>query len=367
MLFYINSLQFVLIRFYIYSCHFESYSFINSTMVEEQQVPLQTVSGDVVEKSSSSILKTIWKRLHEHSVQSIVFGAYAAFYKHYKVFDTNGQPIASALNILMSSGTNLTYLAAFYFLPLSDLNTIKYTYIVWSAILAVIFLKDRFKIVNGISLTLTIAGLVLATKPHFFIKTLSHIFDQPTGNTSLTTIATTTIMNSAAKTSPYYYLGVILAFMSSFTKAVQMIARKQLVKTKQPYSVMNFQFTAFALIISLLYSLIRRFWIPESYPWKWMCTAGVAIGCVQLVTNTFYAKALKRENVQLISIIGAVDILYGCVLQYIFFRLTKSWMFYVGASLIVLSAIILSIHSHLSNKKARKEVIINDENLKTNV
>ena len=67
-------------------------------------------------------------------IQSVVFGSYAAFYKRYNGFDTNGQPIDCALNILMSSGTNLSYLAAFYFLPLSDLNTIKYSYIVWAAI-----------------------------------------------------------------------------------------------------------------------------------------------------------------------------------------------------------------------------------------
>ncbi|CAF1105475.1 unnamed protein product [Adineta steineri] len=375
---------------------------------QQQQVPLHTISADVAEKTPASFLKRIYQRLHAHSgiwymltaniifccgtfilklipadmfdimiirfsVQAIVFGSYAAFYKHYNLFDTNGQPIASALNVLMSSGTNLSYLAAFYFLPLSDLNTIKYTYIVWAAILSVIFLKDRFKFVNGISLTLTVAGLILATKPHFFIKTLSHLFDVSNSNTTITTttttMATASVIISAAKVSTLYYLGVFLAFISSLTKAIQMIARKQLVKTKQPYSVMNFQFTAFALIISILYSLIRRLWLPEPYPWKWMFTVGILIGCLQLITNTFYAKALKRENVQLLSIIGALDILYACILQYIFLRLTKSWMFYVGASFIALAAIILSIDNHSMNKKQREKekAMINNENQKTNV
>jgi drug/metabolite transporter (DMT)-like permease len=295
-------------------------------------------------------------------VQSVVFGSYAAFYKGYNIFNTNGQPIACALNVLMSSGTNLTYLAAFYFLPLSDLNTIKYTYIVWAAILSVIFLNDRFKFVNGFSLIFTIIGFILATKPHLFIKTLNHIFDQsPTLlSTTTTTVSVTTIIPAAATTSPYYYFGIILAFISSLTKAIQMIARKQLVKQKQPYSVMNFQFTFFALFISILYSIIRRFWQPGLYPWKWMATAGVVIGCLQILTNTFYAKALKRENVQLLSIIGTLDILYACLLQYLFFRQTKSWIFYVGASLIVISAIILSVDSHLTNKKQRKNEMMNE-------
>jgi drug/metabolite transporter (DMT)-like permease len=368
----------------------------SSLQTGEQQVPLYTVETDAVEKPKAT--KSLWNRCHEHSgiwymltaniifacctfalklipadmfdimiirflIQSVVFGSFAAFYKRYNVFDTNGQPFACAMNVLMSSGTNLTYLAAFYFLPLSDLNTIKYTYIVWAAILSVIFLKDRFKVVNGISLMLTVIGLLLATKPHFLMKILSHIFDE---SIIFSTNTTNTNVSSAAVTSQYYYIGVVFAFISSLTKAIQMIARKKLVATKQPYSVMNFQFTSVALIVVILYSIIRRFWQPSPYPWKWMFTVGVVIGCFQLITNTFYAKALKRENVQLLSILGTMDILYACVLQYIFLRLTKSWIFYIGASFIVISAIILSIDSHLMHKKQRQEQVAN-ENKKTNI
>jgi drug/metabolite transporter (DMT)-like permease len=295
--------------------------------------------------------------------QSIVFGTYAAFYKHYDVFNTNGQPVACALNIFMSSGTNLTYFAAFYFLPLSDLNTIKYTYIVWAAMLSVIFLKERFKFVNGMALFLTCIGLMFATKPDFFIKTLTHIFDQSSTTVlnTTTTIITTTIV-PAATPSRYYYLGVGLASLSALTKAIQAIARKQLVKKNLPYSVMNFHFTTAGLCVSSTYSTIRRFWQPEPYAWKWMISAGLVFGCCQLIANTFAAKALKRENVQLISIFGSIDIVYAVILQYIFFRQTKSWIFYIGALLIVLSAVIISTDRHMTNKRERKDPIIDDRN-----
>ena len=117
---------------------------------------------------------------------------------------------------------------------------------------------------------------------------------------------------------------------------------------------MNFQFTIVALFVAFGYSLIRRIWWPEPYPWKWMCTVGVAIGCCQLLTNTFYAKALKRENVQLVSILGSLDILYAVALQYIFFRETKSWIFYLGALFVVSSAIILSIDSYQKKEQEKK-------------
>ena len=289
------------------------------------------------------------------TIQSVVFGVYGVFYKHYDIFNTNEQPIACALNISMSSGTNLTYLAALYFLPLSDLNTIKYTYIVWIAILSVIFLKDHFKFVNGIALILTIVGCLLATRSEFFMKTVSHLFDKPTLKTMANTTATVTSESSTSAISSLYYVGVIFAFISSLTKAIQVIARKQLINTKQPYSVMNFHFTTTALIVSIIYSIIRRVWQPSPYPWKWMLTAGVVIGFFQLITNTFYAKALKRESVQLLSILGTLDILYACLLQYIFLRLAKPWMFFVGALFIVVSAIMLSVDSYLTSGKQEKK------------
>ena len=292
------------------------------------------------------------------AVQATAFRIFAGFYKRYEILTTNGQPIACALNILMSSSTNLTYVAALYYLPLSDLNTIKYTYIVWAAILSVIFLKDRFKIVNGISLVLTCAGLILATKPHFFIKTLNHIFHS--SPVTISNITTTTTLITPTTTSSYYYLGIGLASVSALTRALKIIARKQLVQTKQPHSVMNFHFTISALIVSITYSIIRRHRQPGPYPWKWMGTGGIAMGCCQLLTNILATKGLKRENVQLVSILGSLDIVYAVILQYIFFRQTKSWMFYIGASLVVSSAIVLSVDRYRSNRRERKTKAIND-------
>ncbi len=293
-------------------------------------------------------------------VQTVIFGIYANFYKHYNLFSANGQPLACSLNIVMSCLTNLTYFSALYFLPLSDLNTIKYTDIVWASILAVIFFKDRFKIVNGVSLILTFVGLILATKPYLFIKTLTRTFNLSAiilPNTTISNITTT--IATTATVSSYYYLGVGLACVAALAKAIQMIARKQLITTKQPYSVMNFHFTSSGLVISLTYSIIRRFWQPGPYPWKWMGTAGVIIGFCQLLTNTFISKALKRENVQLLTILGSLDIVYAVILQYIFFRQTKTWIFYIGALLIVLSAVILSIDRQLNNKREKQNTTNN--------
>lgn len=287
-------------------------------------------------------------------VQTICFGIFAAFYKRYTIFTTKGHPLACASNALISSLTNLTYMAALGFLPLSDLNTIKYTYIVWAAIFAVFFLKDRFRPINGITLLFAFIGLILTTKPDIFFTLLSHIMDKPAVLTVSNVTNSTKIISTIDTTSSYYYLGIGLASISAIGKAMQITARSQLVKCKQPYSVMNLHFTACGLCVSTLYTIIRRFWQPGPYPWKWMGTVGVAIGFVQLLSNTLALKALKRENVQLITILGSLDIVYAVILQYIFFNQTKPWIFYVGALFIVSSAAILSIDRYRTLKNARK-------------
>lgn len=287
-------------------------------------------------------------------VQSVVFGLFARCYKRYSLFDTNGQPLACLMNAFMSSVTILLYIAALYFLPLSDLNTIKYTYIVWTAILSVIFLKDRFKAVNAVALLFTASGLLFATKPDLVFRAIHLVLPTPAVlNLSSTAFANGTTTEST--NSPTYYLGIVLASLSALTKAIQMIARKQLVKTKLPYAVMNFQFTITALFVSLTYSCVRRIWYPGPFEWKWMLIAGTIFGGLQLITNTFLAKALKRENVQVLAIVGSLDIVYAVILQYIFFRQTKTWLFYLGASLIVVSAVILSVDRHRTNKRERQQ------------
>jgi drug/metabolite transporter (DMT)-like permease len=109
-----------------------------------------------------------------HAVQSLAFGSFA-IYKHYNLLECKGQPIAAILNVTTSSMMTILYVAAFYFLSLPDLNTIKHTYIVWTMLMAVMFLGERLKIINGISVLLALTGLTLITKPTMLIHFIQRI------------------------------------------------------------------------------------------------------------------------------------------------------------------------------------------------
>ena len=110
-------------------------------------------------------------------VQAFIFGTYARYYKKYKLLEHNGHTFTAILNILTSSGTNMSYMIALYFLPLSTLNTIKHTYMIWAAILSIGFLKDRFSCITFCSVLLALLGLTLTTEPELFIDASHKVKD----------------------------------------------------------------------------------------------------------------------------------------------------------------------------------------------
>jgi drug/metabolite transporter (DMT)-like permease len=176
---------------------------------------------------------------------------------------------------------------------------------------------------------------------------------------STVSLNTSTILSissfSHSQPAGRYYLGVFLATLSAIATASKLIARKRLIKMKVPYSAVNFQFNFVGFLFSFVYSLFRRVWLQESYPWRWMLIGGLPIGLVMIIVNTFYGKALKRENVQLLSILGSFDILYAVVLEYIFFKQTKSDFFFFGAVLIFTSTVLICADKYLSTKRENQQ------------
>ena len=110
------------------------------------------------------------------AVQAFIFGTYARYYKQYKLFEHNEHKFAAILNVLTSSGTNISYMTALYFLPLSTLNAIKHTYMIWAAILPTWFLRDKFSPTIFCSVLLAVAGLTLTTKPDVLVSNLNRAF-----------------------------------------------------------------------------------------------------------------------------------------------------------------------------------------------
>lgn len=103
-------------------------------------------------------------------VQASIFGIFAKFYKNYKLSQDNGRKLAAFLSVLTSSTANMTYTLALYFLPLSDLNLIKHTYVIWTAIFSVIFLRQNLSWKTMLSALSAMIGLTITTRPDLFVS-----------------------------------------------------------------------------------------------------------------------------------------------------------------------------------------------------
>lgn len=104
------------------------------------------------------------------ATQALIFGIYAKYYKRYRLLKCNGRRLSAIFNVVTSCTTNITYTIALYFLPLSDLNAIKHTYMIWTTILGIYFLKESFSCIIVLSTLIAVTGLTLTTKPELFVS-----------------------------------------------------------------------------------------------------------------------------------------------------------------------------------------------------
>ena len=173
------------------------------------------------------------------------------------------------------------------------------------------------------------------------------------------------MLASSVESSSYLYLsqyqlGVLLAIVSSLTMAIKMISRQQLIRTGVPHSVVNFQFSAFGTGAWIIYNLLRQQSLAEFNLWS--LGIGLITGGLSVVVSMFYARALKNENIQILSIIGGLDIIYAVILQKIFLKQSCDTVFAAGASLIVLASLLVcSVKFMASEKRVVRDVFAVDQ------
>lgn len=136
----------------------------------------------------------------------------------------------------------------------------------------------------------------------------------------------------------YYYVGILLACITSLSVACKIVSRQWLVKTNVPHSIINFQFTAFNSLAWLIYILVRQQRSYDSY--RLIIGVGLISGLIHLIVNLFYAQSLKHENVQILCTVGSLDIVYAVLLQWIFLKYSCTMTFFLGATLIVIGSLL---------------------------
>mgnify|MGYP000651318445 FL=1 len=215
--------------------------------------------------------------------------------------------------LLMARGTvGALALICVYFavttLPLAEAAILQYTYPAFTAVLALLFLKERVQRATMLCIALSLLGLTVMVKPDLLTGTPSDL-DLP-------------------------LLSVMAALMGAFGSAVAYVLVRKLSQNEDS-SVIIFYFPLIALPLSVVL-LGDDFVMPDAYGVLLLVLVGVftQIGQVGLTKAMQYEKAGKAMAY------AYVQVIFSVMLGWVFFSEIPGIWTLVGGSLIMAGALI---------------------------
>ena len=208
-------------------------------------------------------------------------------------------------------------------LPLAEATLLQYTYPVFTAILALIFLKEKIQRSTLLCITLCIIGLLVMGKPNF----------------------------SIANTNALPWSSVMLALLGAFGSAVSYVTVKQLSRTENS-SVIIFYFPLIALPLSV-FLLGDGFVMPDMQAFLLLLFVGIftQIGQVGLT------KAMQCEDANKVSAYSYVQVIFSIILGAIVFNEIPSIWTLSGGILIILGALVNVFGSKIGRRlKASRRI-----------
>lgn len=207
-------------------------------------------------------------------------------------------------------------------LPLAEATILQYVHPVFTAALAVLFLKERIQSSTLICMILCIAGLLLIVKPE--------------------------IDGSAATELPLF--SVFIALLGAFASSVAYVIVRKLSQTEDS-SVIIFYFPLVALPVSLL--LIGDDFVqPDLY----LTCILVLVGVFTQVGQFGLTKAMQSLAAGRASAYSYVQIVFSALIGIVFFNELPSLWTYLGGGLIVSGALINVFGTRIKSFRDRKRL-----------
>ena len=279
-------------------------------------------------------------------IQTVLLIIYMKLIKHYSFYkqSKNAEILYLIINVLFSTTGFLSFFVGYRYLPLPDLTTIRYTQVIWTAIITAIIYREKPSIPTILSILLTIIGVVCVAQPNF-------IFEQKFN------ITKTEISNN----HHHRLIGLLLALYSSISMSIMIISNKYLLtKYKTKHSLILLQFAFISSCIVIIHLFYKYYFIIDKMTflkdnflnWKYFCASLVCL--LQIISSILAQKAVKREHPSIFTIIQSSDILFSIVLQNIFSSIKSNLLSLFGAILVLMSIVMISIFKFINDKKTRR-------------
>jgi drug/metabolite transporter (DMT)-like permease len=252
----------------------------------------------------------------------------------------------------------------------SDTVAVTHSSVIITAILARIFLKERFSIAHILSLILTVIGILFISQPSFLFKkmqkhpTLSLLSNSKYGNVnaSYNLKNFTSIKNSKVfeNTMINYslYIGIFLTLCGALTTGIVQIAVKHLCNKKVHYSIIIIFSSYFGMPLSLLISLALYFTGVSYKNLNSFDTQSILLqvfysffsAVVGLAAQICLSLALKYEEASKIAIIKTTDLIFTFIFQSYLVNIEKDYLSSIGAYLILGGAFLVFVFKFIEKK-----------------
>jgi drug/metabolite transporter (DMT)-like permease len=302
---------------------------------------LFTTSVFVTKQLNVDLFSAVIPRFLCHIVMLII---YVKFIKHYSLYKQSTKQEIFLLFINNFFGTTgfLTLFLAYRYLPLPDVTTIRYTQVIWTAIITSILYREKPSIFIILGVLLTTAGVTLVAQPKLLFEKTSNI----------------TINKISTDSYNQHWIGLLIAFYSSLASSIVIISFKYLLSTyKTKQSVIVLQNTFIAFLITLVYLFYKYYFINDKIQslkneflnWKYLCASSICL--LHIVASIFVQKGIKREHPSIFTFVRSSDILFSILLQNIFSTVKSNLLSLLGSILVITSILIISGYKLISEKK----------------
>lgn len=262
----------------------------------------------------------------------------------------------------------------------SDTVAVTHSSVIITAILARIFLKERFSIAHIISLILTVTGILLISQPSFMFKDIkkhSSFLKQEIKYANVSSIIKnfTSLKSSKSSIEPSLinyslYLGIFLTLCGALTTGIVQITVKHLCNKKVHFSIIIIYSSYFGMPLSLLISLALYFSGVSYKNLNNFDTQSIMLqvfysffsAVVGLSAQICLSLALKYEEASKIAIIKTTDLIFTFIFQSYLVNIEKDYLSSIGAYLILLGAFLVFVFKFIEKKFIHEKTDITSTN-----
>lgn len=207
-------------------------------------------------------------------------------------------------------------------LPLAEATLIQYLYPAFTAVIALIFLKEKVHLSTILCIALSLIGLTVLVLPELLLP------DLPLPNA---THASQTELPS---------FSVIVAVLGALGSAVAYVLVRKLSQSEDS-SVIIFYFPLIALPVSILFPG-ESFILPNLESLGLLLLVGLFTQIGQIgLTN-----AMQTDTASKATSYSYVQVIFAVILGWIFFAETPSIEFWIGGSMIITGALVNTLWKH---------------------